>query len=86
MDKTERRAIMSKFLKKDKLANNSKPTDEKSGFYETLIMKKKDDPKQPTKYNSQTCKKMGIINNLMKKKYMIPSQFPNITQVHSTNS
>lgn len=107
MDKSKRRAIMSKFLKKGTASKpqpqsqsqaqpqsqsqtqpqpqpqtqNRRPVVDNQGFYETL--KTKPTVEQPTIKNGEICNKMGNISELTKKKYMIPSQFPNITQVHS---
>lgn len=51
-----------------------------TGFYETLIIKKKDIPKK--QISSKVCDKIGNVKKLINKKYMIPSQFPNITKVN----
>lgn len=93
MDKLQRKLVMSKFFNKGKVAKSSTPSvspkainpikDENNGFYETLVMKKKSNIQQSIKKDAEICKKMGTINGLIKKKYMIPSQFPNITQAHS---
>lgn len=92
MDKSKRRTIMSKFLNKAKASKTPKPPAQtpqssitsiadKQGFYETLVVKKQTNAQQPIKKDADICKKMGNIRDLTKKKYMIPSQFPNITQV-----
>lgn len=85
MDKQQRKAIMSKFLNRNKKPikppapiNN---TNTNTGFYETLKFKQNLNIEQ-TKRNTEICKKIGNINDLIKKRYMIPSQFPNITQAH----
>jgi hypothetical protein len=81
MDKSKRNAIMSKFLKKGKPQKSATSSgDDKNGFYETLVVKKQKNVQQPIKKDPEICKKIGNIRDLAKKKYMIPSQFPNITQ------
>ncbi len=85
MDKLNRKLIMSKFFNKNKNTKPvkpPKPISKDTGFYETLVIKKKQP--QPTKKDAEICKKMGFIDDLSKKRYMIPSQFPNITQAHSS--
>lgn len=68
--------LISKFVTKDKISKET-------GFYETLVIKKKPiNKEQPPNKTNEVCKKVGNVNSLMKKKYMIPSQFPNITQPH----
>lgn len=50
-----------------------------TGFYQTLIIKKE---APETKKNSKVCDKIGNVKKLINKKYMIPSQFPNITKIN----
>ena len=85
MDKSKRKAIMSKFLKKGKTTPPQKSATnilDNQGFYETLVAKKQTNIQKPIRKDAEICKKMGNVKELTKKKYMIPSEFPNITQVH----
>jgi hypothetical protein len=50
-----------------------------TGFYQTLIVKKQREEK---KIPSKICDKIGNVKKLINKKYMIPSQFPNITKMN----
>lgn len=73
-------ALISKFIsKKQKVSSET-------GFYETLVINKKPLDKQQDKSNkdNEICKKIGNVNVLTKTKYMIPSQFPNITRSRET--
>lgn len=80
MDKLQRKVVMSNFLtnKNKKTKTNAKET----GFYETLVgkTKTKTKPSPSPKQDGEFCNKIENISDLLDKKYMIPSQFPNITQ------
>jgi len=52
-----------------------------TGFYETLKIKPQTKKKKISE-NPDICKKIGNIKKLINKKYMIPSQFPNITKIN----
>lgn len=62
----------------EKQKQKSEPYIQKNGFYDTLIIKKE---KPEIKKSLQICNKIGNVKKLINKKYMIPSQFPNITKV-----
>jgi hypothetical protein len=50
-----------------------------TGFYETLKIKPQT-RKRKVFQNPDVCKKIGNVKKLIGKKYMVPSQFPNITK------
>lgn len=60
--------------------NKKTTTSRQNGFFETLIVKSKPKTVETVKQSAEICNKMNNTSDLMKKKYMIPSQFPNITQ------
>jgi Uma2 family endonuclease len=49
------------------------------GFYENLIVKPKENKQEKAVY---VCDKIGNVKKIINKKYMIPSQFPNITKMN----
>ena len=77
------KALISKFMSKKQQTTTNTGT----GFYETLIIKNQPKIKEPiSNKDNEVCKKVANVNSLMKKKYMIPSQFPNITQGNETKN
>jgi hypothetical protein len=72
-------SLIAKFKQKTRSSSGSTNT----GFYETLVINKPPDNKQQSNKDNEVCKKITNVNSLIKRKYMIPSQFPNITQQHN---
>lgn len=71
-------SLIAKFKQKTTSSSGSTNT----GFYETLVINKPIDTKQKSNKDNELCKKIPNVKSLIKRKYMIPSQFPNITEPH----